>query len=346
MKIKLFKLIFIHLFLSVIKVSAQKSDTLVCNTACNCEHDLTPIGVLSGHIHGKNEWMITGQYMNMQMAGVRQGAKKLPTGEILQEYSTEPTIMNMNMYMLMLMGGITHKITGMLMLGYDTRYMEMQMKMGNKIHTHGMNTSGISDTKVHFMISTFNSTEVHLISTVGMSLPTGSIRQLGEAQSTMYPKQVMPYSMQQGSGTYDVILGLHCIYQTSRLSSGLLFNANIRNGFNTLDYRLGNEFESCVWSGYQWTEGISSSLRVNGFFTSAIRGKNIELNNPSDITANALNYGGTCFNTFIGASYRPTKDILHPFRIRVEYGIPFYQNLNGKQMTIRNYINTDLSYYF
>ena len=209
-----------------------------------------------------------------------------------------------------------------------------------------MNTSGMSDTKVQFMISTFKSSEIHLISTVGMSLPTGSIRQLGEAQSTMYPKQVMPYSMQLGSGTYDMILGLHCNYQTSRLSIGLLLNANIRNGYNTLGYRLGNEFESCVWSAYQWTEGVSSSLRVNWVHTTNIKGMNILLNNPSDITANSINYGGTRLNVFIGASYRSTIVLLHPFRIRVEYGIPFYQNLNGKQMTIKNYLNTDLSYFF
>ena len=112
--------------------------------------------------------------------------------------------MTMDMYMPMVMYGITDRLTVMVMGNYQVNKMKMLMDMGPMMgisEDSPMRTAGIGDTELRGMYKI----NEYLVGSLGISLPPGAsrrIRHYGHDFSR-------PYDMQLGSGTYD--LNLHSL---------------------------------------------------------------------------------------------------------------------------------------
>ena len=63
-----------------------------------------PIGVMSDHIHKKNELMGSYRFMNMQMNSLFNGSKEITLETAEESYMMNPTKMTMNMHMFMQCG--------------------------------------------------------------------------------------------------------------------------------------------------------------------------------------------------------------------------------------------------
>jgi hypothetical protein len=164
----------------------------------------------------------------------------------------------------------------------------------------------------------------------GITLPTGSIDKLGDTPRAA-GDQELPYTMQLGSGTYDFPIELSYKNQGSHDFSVSL-SANIRTGYNSRNYRLGNNYS--LKGRYQIE--LSSTLRSYaelGFrYSDTISGQDDSLlvNAPFPYPASITNpkfYGGKKIDAGLGLSWKFAKD----YQLTLEIGKPLYQYLNGPQ---------------
>lgn len=336
MKILVHKLILISLSITGLTLQAQASypdSATVCEAhGLCCGDDPTPAGVMISHAHAKNEWMLSYRYMNMGMNGVMKGNHYIADSEVLSQYTALPETMRMNMHMLMLMFGITDRLTVMSMLHYNTAWMKMSMRMGNTFHSHTMKTAGTGDVKLNAIYAILKQHNHQLLLSIGASLPVGSTGFKGKAGSMMYPGQRYPYNMQAGTGTFDLSPCLSFLSKQGNLYYSVQANATVRTSRNTIGYRYGNEYAVMAWSAYHWLPFLSSSLRMEAVLTESLQGSDPTLNRFLEIAANPVNYGGRRLSGYFGCVFQSDRGFLESSKFCVEFGLPVYQYYKGYQM--------------
>lgn len=335
---------------------AQDSAAATCKSSCCCaKNDDAPAGIMIAHVHAKNEWMFSARWMNMPMDGLLSGNSAISEEAVFNQYLMAPQTMQMNMLMLMGMYGFTDRLTGMVMMNYNTAYMEMSMYApGGHHHTgneqmtmkHTMQSAGLGDTKLYALYGIVNSGNNRLLVSGGVSLPTGSILVKGESGNMMYPNTRLPYAMQLGSGTYDFLPCISYQYKQSRWSASTQVSAVLRTGENSVGYRLGNEYTSNSWISCNWLSMVNSSFRLEGVLAEPISGSDASLYRFAEPAANPVNYGGKRVSGYVGTSVFPLKGAFETLGVSAEYGMPFYQYANGIQMKQRHTLNIALSYGF
>ncbi len=299
------------------------------------------------HSHPTGMWMANYKFMHMGMNGLKEGS----TSQSLEgvspaagkpRYMMTPTDMTMDMQMLMIMYGVTDRLTLMGMGNYlsTTMNMVMNMGMGKGNSTQApMRTSGFSDTElrgIYKINEQFNGS-------IGVSLPTGDIRQEIEM---MGKKFRAPYDMQLGSGTVDLKPAL----TYSAVSDDALWNWGGQAGYsyhlgrNDAGYSLGDTLKLTSW--LQRAMGPTATwLRLSYTNTARISGQDSEIAGSLKYAdapdAETMNYGGELINAYLGASY--TKG---SFSFGVEAGVPLYQYVNGLQMATTWNLTAAVQYMF
>lgn len=340
--------VFVTLFIvACTQAQTLQNDTRVCEThGFCCSSDPTPAGVMVSHVHMKNEWMLSYRFMHMNMDGMQSGTGVANKPDVLSSYTASSEFMQMNMHMLMLMYGVSDKLTLMGMFHYNSNYMKMSMKMGNTFHRHGMNSSGLGDVKLSVLYTLIKEPYAQLLANLGLSIPLGSIRVKGEAGSMMYPGERLPYQMQLGSGSFDVLPCVSYLVQKNKVVLSAQAFATLRTGYNALGYKLGNDVTVNAWGAWQWLSFLSSSIRLEAYGAEQISGKDDALNPYQEISANPENYGGRRLSCFVGSSLQFKQGILSKHKLAAEFGIPLYQYLNGYQMPYTNFINLAYNFTF
>ncbi len=323
---------------------------------CCCSDDPTPAGVMISHVHKKNEWMLSYRYMGMGMKGLVSGTASVDKESVFVNYLMAPDDMRMDMHMLMGMYGITHRLTVMAMLNYNSNSMQMSMfdagvhnhpGMGSSQGAmHPMKTSGLGDTRLHALYSFVNRASHQVVASAGVNIPTGSIQKKGGGDEMIYANERLPYSMQLGSGTMDVLPGITYLYQQGKITFSAQATAVMRMGRNAAGYTLGNESVFGSWAAYRWLSFFSTSLRVEASDAKRIKGYDESMYYFSEPSANPYNYGGKRVNVYAGIVLQPKSGILKSQRLSFEYGIPAYQDLNGIQMKQAQTMNASWSMNF
>jgi hypothetical protein len=283
------------------------------------------------------------------------GSSNVPLNQVLPDrlgppnstppynYMMAPTYMNMDMFMLMPMVGITDRLTVMAMANYMTMEMGMKMGMGNQTEADWetmapMRTNGFSDTEFD---ATYAITK-EVFATLGLTAPSGSIHQQVEMMGTAYRA---PYDMQNGTGTVALkpALSYHHVTDDALWMWGGQATYTGQLGRNEEGYTRGNNVK--VTTFLQRAFGPATGfLHMTFNDTGKIRGFDPEIakiNRPmfdggaSMPDADPNNYGGQRLDLQLGFAYEKG-----PFSFGVEGGVPVYQYLNGLQLKTTWMLNT------
>jgi len=193
-------------------------------------------------------------------------------------------------------------------------------------------SQGLGDTKLYALYGLVNTDYHHVLLSGGLSIPTGSINVEGSSTS-MYQGTHVPYMMQMGSGTWDLMPGITYLHSKNRITWSAQLTSIIHPGSNSMNYSYGNSYSFTSWFAYKWFSLLSSSVRIDGSTTGAINGYDNKIPSMYEPSTMAYNYGGQHINTYLGVNfYFPKSTFLRNNRIMIEYGLPIYQNLNGIQM--------------
>jgi hypothetical protein len=352
-------LLLVALLQTFVVNSAERRDSTKCSFSCCRPDAFAPAGIMTDHVHCKGNFSIAYSYMNMTMQGNQIGTRVVNDATIFNNYMMATNRMNMQMHMLMPMYGVTSRFTLMAMLSYNVNTMSMHMMpVQSMMNMPGMtmtdynsmptkmNSSGLGDTKIYALYNVLPTCNHRLVAGLGLSLPTGNINAKGVTMQSN--NDVLPYCMQLGTGTYNLLPSIVYVGQNTHLSWGAALNANIKLGTNANNYCLGNEYSVSPWLAYQFVRWISVSARAEYYSVGKLYGYDAVLNQSSqnDATANTGNYGGQKASGYVGVNLYAPANILKGSRLFLEHGIPFYQNTIGLQSTAKASITARLQFNF
>jgi hypothetical protein len=235
-----------------------------------------PIGVMGDHMHKKGEWMLSYRYMHMDMDGNRIGTDDVSPDTIV---TTVP-----------------NRFAPPATLRVVPLWMTMDM---------------------HMLGAMYAPTDNHVHLNLGLSLPTGSVTERGTILTPMggTPTVRLPYAMQLGTGTFDLLPGLTYTGRSSNLSWGTQFRSEIRlENENDEGYAWGDLYGATGWVAYEWASWISTSFRLDAWTQDSISGIDPAIAGPVQ-TANPAFYGGEQVFAYFGANFAGQTGALRGHRL-------------------------------
>ncbi len=313
-------------------------------------HNHGPIGVPGRHQLPKGKLVLTYRYGTMEMSGIRQGTDDMDANTLVTTIPNAfaalpgqpPTIrvgpvsMSMDMHMLGALYAPSERLTLMGMLPYVEKSMTMRTYAGPAGTTVlGDNTTtsnGLGDIRLGALLALNKTRKGGARVGLGLSLPTGSITETGQMLSPMNTRTTrrLAYSMQLGSGTFDLHPSLTVESGRGALNWGGQLRGILRLGENDEGYRHGHEAALTGWISYRTAPWISYSGRAEYRHAGRIKGQDANIAGPS-LGADPRNYGGDYITLYAGADMTPRRGLLKGQLLGVELGLPVYQNLNGVQ---------------
>ncbi len=309
-----------------------------------------PIGVMGDHRHAAGEIMLSYRFMRMDMGGNQIGSSDVTETQIATTIANRffgnpgqpptlrivPTQMTMDMHMFGAMYAPNDRVTLMGMLPYISKKMDHVTFAGGAgtavLGGFRTTSEGIGDVKLSALIGIWEGQSSSLHANIGISLPTGSTSETGTVLTPLNtrPTVRLPYAMQLGSGTYDLLPGITFMGRSGNTGYGAqltgVFRMNKSNG-----YQLGNEVKANIWGSIQPSPWVSISGRLEASTLGHIRGIDPNIVGPVQ-TADPLNYGGETVTAYLGVNTIVQNGALRGHRFAMEFGMPVYQNLNGPQM--------------
>jgi len=288
-----------------------------------------PIGVMGEHPHSKGEIMLSYRYMYMKMKGMRNGTDTISNQEVLEQFMVTPTDMDMQMHMFGIMYAVTNKLTLMGMIPYVKKSMNHLARAGGGFKT---TSEGLSDISISGLYKIYDDGSNKLIINFGLSFPTGSIDKKDD--TPMGSNQQLPYPMQLGSGTWDLVPGITYSGNYQNLNWGSQVLGVIRIGENDRNYTLGDKLNLTAWTAYNINYWISISGRLDWGFWGNIDGADPDLNPSVVPTADPGLQGGNRLDALFGFNFVNQKGPkwLQGQRLAFEFGFPVYQDLDGPQL--------------
>lgn len=287
----------------------------------------------------RSPWTLAHQYKYAKFEGYLDGSDSLSFQDVLWNGPTEPRtaknfpVLPTVITQMAAIVGVSYQFNRNWQGSIFTSYIEQKSDHISIVKNYDFFTiesHGVGDTTLSASY-TWNDSASHFWQlSLGLSLPTGSIDEVGDTPRAPGDQQ-LPYTMQLGSGTFDIPVEL--TYRHSE-ADGLDFSlaANIRTGKNDRNYRLGNNFSVSSRYQIQLSPTIRSFAAVSLNYSEAINGQDTSLlvNAPIPYPASITNpelYGGKKANLRLGLTWNLSK----VYQLSLEVGKPLYQHLNGPQ---------------
>lgn len=349
----------------ILSTQPQQAEAYMGICCSKCGGNM-PMNIAGGGVPETYEFRIKINPEFMRMEGLRSGTSRIDGSSLLGmpvmmgsptgKYMAVQERMDMSMLNLAVGYSFSEKFFAGVMGMYSNKEMDMKfnsmmsmpvMMGGTGVPGFTMKSRGIADTML--MTKYLLYADDPLIPTsqfslfAGLSLPTGSITKRNtEHPLAMRKKELLPYGMQLGSGTFDPTFGL--LYQGSSSPLWWGINAMVTGRFhdNSQGYRKGNEGRVDAYLMYQPRVDTVLELQLNGKWSGHIKGQaNEALSGASGhaTQGNATspfmtplwdpnNYGGTQFFVTLGVQWQPM-----PLNIvNLQVSLPLYRRLNGVQM--------------
>ena len=263
--------------------------------------------------------MFSYRYMHMSMKDNKDGSSGISDDEIVttipNRFGTPPTLrvvpteMTMDMHMLGMMYAPTDRITLMAMVNYqkkDMTHITYAGMMGTtQLGKFKTSTNGFGDSVISALYGLSDAHAAHRWhATLGVSLPTGSIDEDGRILTPMntQPTVRLPYPMQLGSGTYDLLPAITYASDAGAWGWGSQLSATLRLSDNDEGYTLGNRFQGQGWISYLLSPSLSISGSLGYFDWGNIDGIDPEIALPVQ-TADPSMQGGQRAQFGLGMNY-------------------------------------------
>ncbi|HVS19586.1 MAG TPA: transporter [Planctomycetota bacterium] len=280
------------------------------------------------HVHAPGEAMIGLSLGAMRMDGLRDGTSSVDTATALGTYPVAPLEMDMQHAMLHVMYGWSGRLTLAAMLPWSSRSMEHATGMGGMFTTR---SQGVGDLRVSGLWSLLERDERQLFADLGVSLPTGSIDARDQTPMSGGNEVRLPYPMQLGSGTWDVLPALTWLEQRGDWNYGARAGAVLRTGRNDNDYRLGDRWNATAWASRLVGHNTSLSLRLAGSTWDDVHGADPQLMPSVSPAADPDLQAGSRLDLHLGLNvfdFGPGDSL----RALLEVGVPVWQDLDGPQL--------------
>lgn len=292
--------------------------------------DLVTLNVLGTHTHLAGEWMLGYRVMVMDMPSLRSGTKDISESDVLRDYMVSPTDMTMTMHMVHAMYAPSNKLTFMAMAPYVRKRMSHVTRMGARFTTVSEGQGDLRISARYTTVGDVRNRENRLIVEGGISVPTGSID--ARDDTTAGPNRVLPYPMQLGSGTFDILSGLTYSGESRDWAWLVEGQATLRTGRNSRGYALGNEGHGAIWVARKFADWVSPSVRIDANVRGNIRGADPDLNRMMAPTADPSLRAGRRITASFALNLFAGTGRLQGNRLALATEIPVIESLDGPQL--------------
>ena len=302
----------------------------------------SPLGYLDS-----SRFHFSTNYINVKFEGYMDGTKDLSTEDVLwsgiladrtdKNFPVVPTVIHQEAIQFKGAYDLSEQFILSLSIPYIRQETEHISSVPNfddfTIVSEGLGDIEVAVSWLHQLSQSSN-----LLINLGLSLPTGSIDEVGRTPKDANVDTQLPYTMQLGSGTYDIKPSINYSAIAGNWTYGANINLTLRTGKNDRDYRLGNVYQAGIWSRYALTDWLEPSIRIDGIIWDKISGEDMDLRkeglpiNPYPAAVvKPDNFGGTKLLALVGLRLKDPRGRLENTFLEFEAGTPFYQKLNGPQ---------------
>jgi len=291
-----------------------------------------PSGVLRAKTLPSGAFTLKYRYARETFEGLRLGSESIGLGDAFDfDFSVVPSDMVVETHEVEARFGLTDRLT--ISASVPFRFKEMTNLTDDGESFFVTESDDLGDTEVHFMYNVAGEGAYQAYISVGGSAPSGEIEDQGLTPASFPEVTQLPFPMQNGSGTWDLIPGLGFQTQNEFGTVGALANAVIRFGENDRNYRLGDRFETTVWASYKLYDWVSASARVDFQTWADVDGFDPETDGDEDVSANPFAQGGRRTTLPLGVNILLQQGPLAGVRMSVEWEYVISEDLNGPQIS-------------
>ena len=286
-----------------------------------------PAGVMSDFLILNRDLYVGVRYYQEQFRGTSQGTQPILSDDVLDRFTVAPLTLDKEVAELDLRLGL---------FSFVTLEASMPVTRASRLSTTDalfFETSSKTwgDVAIRGLFDLLEMNEYRMSLTLGATIPTGKIWKRDTGPFAV--REILPYAMQGGSGTYDVLAGLTFLTQNEVASVGAQVNSVIRVMDNRRGYHLGNEFSFSLWGAHNLSEWVSVSVRALYETWGEVSGSDPGTDGTIDPGANSFAQGGERCQIPFGISFFMREGPAAGHRLLFEWYYAVHQDLNGPQLS-------------
>jgi hypothetical protein len=294
-----------------------------------------PAGLLSDVTLSSGDVLFSYRYSRDSFEGLRAGNGFFSFEDAFDlNFSVIPASLSTESHEVEIRVGVTDDVSISAMVPFRFKEMTNLTDAGSTFFLTESNDLGDLEVRVLFDLLEIGPYRAHL--SIGGSAPTGEIADRGLTPQTFPQVTQLPFSMQNGSGTWDILPAIGFSAQNEVATVGAQGDAVIRLGDNNRNYSLGNRFGATMWASYMLNDWISASARLRFDTWEDIAGLDPATDAVADLSANPFLTGGKRTTLPLGVNILLREGPLAGVRLAVEWQYVISEDLNGPQLSQRN----------
>ncbi len=286
-----------------------------------------PAGVTSDFFILNRDVYVGLRFYQEKFRGTNVGTLPILADDVLNFFTVTPLALDKQTAELDLRVGL---------FGFVTLQASMPVTKAEMLNTtdavlYQTSSETYGDVSIRGLFNLLEMDEYRLSLTLGGTIPTGKLKMSDTGASGA--SEILPYVMQGGSGTFDVLAGLTFLNQNEVASVGAQGDAVIRVVDNRRGYRLGNEYSFTAWGAYNLSDWVAVSMRGLYETWGDVSGSDPGTDGTSDPSANSFAQGGERFQIPFGISFFLREGPAAGHRLLFEWYYIIHQDLNGPQLS-------------
>ena len=294
--------------------------------------DFAPAGVLLDHTHARGDWTFLYRYERSSKNKLMQGKETLSSaafGSQYPGYASTPLSQINQAHTFGVMYAPHERFTLAMLLPFVQNRLERLVPVDPMDPMAGsvfdrQETSGIGDARFILLLPFMQKGSEKTQFNVAVSLPTGSIR-VDDSQGNR-----LPYSMQHGTGSWDIHWGLTYTGKHQRFSWGAQVESQYRLTDNDLGYEVGAAYQASGWLAAEVGDWLSLTARLGWTKTENIKGADPALDPAFSPLQDPGRQAGT--RVEMGPGVNLLLPIFGGQRLSFEALFPVHQSVAGPQL--------------
>jgi hypothetical protein len=266
------------------------------------------------------------------------GTDTVSTDQVLGSYDTSLDRMLAQGVLLDILVGVSPHLTVVASSAFARRtldYLARREGRPDVLHPLHAEVSGLQDVRVSALFSVHEQGRVRAHLQGGFSVPVGAIDAAAATAGAGPDPVQLPYPLQMGSGTFDLLPGLTFHMQNEVASLGLQVKGTVRLGENDRGWKLGDAVQADAWAGYRKSRWVSFSLGASYHSWGSVKGTDPALDARESPAHDPLAQGGTRVSLPIGVNLVFPPGRFEGHRFGVDFQLPLHQDLEGPQLRQR-----------
>ena len=264
--------------------------------------------------------------------GMRDGRDDQSTEDVLalrDSYTFSPTEQTTQLVTLEALYGLDENWTLFARLPFRSQSMDIDLEGGG---TDELESSGISDIVLGAVTHVESAAGKTLRANLGVQIPTGSVDEEEDGEG-------LPYRLQNGTGTFDILPGATYMQQLESWSWGAQLQGRIHLGRNSEEYAVSDGILFGLWLARPLNTRVSGYLRLAHNAWGDYNGRSDAIDASLSPVNDKFFQGGARTDLFAGVDWHLGDNYDQVHTIGFEVGVPVDEWLDGPQLSTDMLVN-------